>query len=74
MAAWNDTASATVTNLEEEAKKKKRSVKSYQAFWRGLGEGDPKHLVRLVMEAQAEEFSGERKDAFLSLDVDRYPN
>jgi hypothetical protein len=73
-AAWRETASKTVANIELEAKKKNRSVKSYQAFWRGLGEGDPKQVVRLVRDARAEELYGPEKVSFLALDPARYPN
>jgi hypothetical protein len=74
--AWKETSAATVRNLEAHVIKQKRSKKSYQIFWQGIGDWDRKKLVKHVMEAQAEDLPnyGTEKASFWSLDPQGYPN
>jgi hypothetical protein len=73
-AAWKEAAAATVRNLEAEAAKKRVQKRSYQIYWQALGGGDRKKLVRLLMEARAEELRGVEQMSFWGLDPDKYPN
>jgi hypothetical protein len=73
-AAWNESAKATVGNLEAQVVKKRVKKRSYQIYWQALGEGDRRKLARLLMEARAEELSGVQRMSFLGLDPDKYPN
>ena len=72
--AWKTTAEATVRNLEAEAVKKRVRTENYRIVWQALGSGSRKKLVRLVMEARAEELRGVEKDSFWGLNPDGYPN
>ncbi len=73
--AWQDAADATVRNLEEKVRKRNRSKESYQLFWRAIGKGDRKELVRRLMEARAKEISSDvERMSFQGLNPDDYPN
>jgi hypothetical protein len=72
--AWNDACDATVRNLEAKVVKRGRSQESYQLFWRGIGKGERKELVRLLMDARAEELDGVERMSFQALDPDGYPH
>ena len=72
--AWDDACDAVVRNLEAKVKAKGRSKESYQVFWRAIGKFDEKTLVRMLMDARAEELRGVEKDSFLALDPLQYPN
>jgi hypothetical protein len=72
--AWNDACDATVRNLEAKVEKRGRSKESYQHFWRGIGKGERKELVRLLMDARAEELDGVERMSFQALDPDGYPH
>ena len=72
--AWDDACDAVVRNLEAKVKAKGRSKKSYQLFWQAIGNFDRKKLVRMLMDARAEELPGVEKDSFLALDPTQYPN
>ena len=72
--AWTTTSVATVHNLEATLVKKRVHKRSYQIFWRAIGGGERKELVRLLMEARAEELHGRERQAFLALDPEGYPN
>ena len=72
--AWIVASNAAVSNLEAEVVKKRIHKKSYQLFWQAIGDFDRKKLVRMLMEARAEELRGVELDSFWGLDPDRYPN
>jgi hypothetical protein len=72
--AWAEASQATVNHLEAQVVKKGVKKRSYQIFWQALGSGDQKKLVRLLMDARAEELRGPQRQSFLALDPDGYPN
>jgi hypothetical protein len=72
--AWRAASDATVRNLEATVAKKRVHKESYQIFWQAVGSGDRKKLVRLLMEARAEELSGVQRDSFWGLRPEGYPN